>query len=72
MISNELAGEYEKELIKVSVFRLKLEVEALESQIRLNERRIKFIKEFNVFRLKFHNYIIGKTGCSNSQSNTRI
>ena len=45
MISNELAGEYEKELIKVSVFRLKLEIEALESQIRQNERRINFIKE---------------------------
>ena len=45
MISNELAGEYEKELIKVSVFRLQLEVETLESQIRQNERRIKFIKE---------------------------
>ena len=40
MIPNELAGEYEKELIKISVFRLKLEVEALESQIRQNERRI--------------------------------
>ena len=45
MISNELAGEYEKELIKISVYRLKLEVEALESQIRQNERINKFIKE---------------------------
>ena len=45
MISNELAGEYEKELIKVSVYRLELEVEALESQIRQNERIIKFLKE---------------------------
>ena len=45
MIPNELAGEYEKVLIKVSVFQLKLEIEAFESQIRQHKRTIKFIKE---------------------------
>ncbi len=45
MIPNELAGEYEKVLIKVSVFTLKLEIEAFESQIRQHKRTIKFLKE---------------------------
>ena len=45
MIPNELRGEYEKRLIKVSVFQLKLEIEAFESQIRQHKRTIKFIKE---------------------------
>lgn len=45
MIPNELASEYEKVLIKVSVFTLKLEIEAFESQIRQHKRTIKFIKE---------------------------
>ena len=45
MIPNELAGEYEKVLIKVSVFQLKLEIEAFESQIRQHKRTIKFLKE---------------------------
>ena len=45
MIPNELASEYEKGLIKVSVFQLKLEIEAFESQIRQHKRTIKFLKE---------------------------
>ena len=45
MIPNELASEYEKVLIKVSVFQLKLEIEAFESQIRQHKRTIKFLKE---------------------------
>lgn len=45
MIPNELAGEYEKVLIKVSVFQLKLEIEAFESQIRQRKKNIKFLKE---------------------------
>ena len=45
MIPNELRGEYEKRLIKVSVFQLKLEIEAFESQIRQHKRTIKFLKE---------------------------
>lgn len=45
MVPNELAGEYEKVLIKVSVFQLKLEIEAFESQIRQHKRTIKFLKE---------------------------
>ena len=45
MISNELRDEYEKRLIEVSVFQLKLEIEAFESQIRQHKRTIKFIKE---------------------------
>ena len=45
MIPNELRGEYEKRLIKVSVFQLKLEIEAFEGQIRQHKRTIKFIKE---------------------------
>lgn len=45
MVPNELAGEYEKVLIRVSVFTLKLEIEAFESQIRQHKRTIKFLKE---------------------------
>ena len=45
MIPNELAGEYEKQLIKVSVFQLKLEIENFESQIRQHKKNIKFLKE---------------------------